>query len=303
MRKSKAIRLLLTCLAVGALLGWSTTAGARSSGAPAGMAGDPPDFFTCTNCHSSFPLNSGNGSLFLDTSDIPPEGYAPDEVYTLSVHLEDPGMSRWGFELIPLDDEDAMAGDLAPGSTDSTLIKSSGARDYITHTSLGTWRGTPDGPVSWRFLWTAPPAGTGAVEFFFTGNAANNNGGTFGDYIYSNSLIVDEEFGGLVVTLSGMPETIQRGNLLSFTGTITNPGSHPGSFDEAVLDAAGPIPPQEIPLYAGGAVTLQPGKFLSAPIEVFVPGIAPAGTYSVEVSIYLAGEHIDSDGFDIEVIP
>src|SRR5262249_35106842 len=56
---------------------------------------------------------------------------------------------------------------------------------YIEHTIAGTAPGQKDvGPV-WSFNWTAPPAGSGTVTFWVSGNAANNDQNNTGDFIYN----------------------------------------------------------------------------------------------------------------------
>jgi hypothetical protein len=46
---------------------------------------------------------------------------------------------------------------------------------------------TISGTITWNFQWTAPAAGTGPVTFYVASNAANNNGSTSGDEIYTDS--------------------------------------------------------------------------------------------------------------------
>ena len=76
--------------------GLPTGARAYSGGPPDGYAGDPPEDLNCTSCHSSFPVNSGNGTLTLLDA---PVSYTPGETYLLTVRLEDPNQRRWGFEM------------------------------------------------------------------------------------------------------------------------------------------------------------------------------------------------------------
>jgi hypothetical protein len=57
---------------------------------------------------------------------------------------------------------------------------------YVEHIPAGTHAGDP-GPVSWSFEWTAPETPPDSVVFYAAGNAANNNGSTSGDYIYTTT--------------------------------------------------------------------------------------------------------------------
>jgi hypothetical protein len=56
-------------------------------------------------------------------------------------------------------------------------------RDYMKHTTAGTFPGTPTGHT-WTMNWTAPAAGVGTVTFYLAGNTANNSGTNAGDYIF-----------------------------------------------------------------------------------------------------------------------
>jgi len=155
---------------------------AYSSGPPNGVTGAPGEG-TCVQCHGGNDVNSGDGLLVIDG----PLQFSAGETYTVTVSLQDPGQQRWGFELTCLDQ-----GALATGGGD-TQTASAGGNAYVKHTSSGTHSGTPDGPVTWSFEWTAPAAPEGPVTFYAAGNAANGNGSTSGDFIYSASFVTELE--------------------------------------------------------------------------------------------------------------
>ncbi|MFQ6120174.1 MAG: choice-of-anchor V domain-containing protein [Methanosarcinales archaeon] len=169
--KKKYIRIGLIA---GIFLALTLSASAYSSGPPDGKTGAPGEG-VCTECHSNFELNSGDGVLQIN--DVP-DTYTPGQTYTITVSLRDPEQSRWGFEL------KATSGEITV--TDDINTQKSG--DYIKHTSTGTRAGTADGPVNWSFDWTAPSNVTEDVIFYVAGNAANNNGATSGDYIYTTNV-------------------------------------------------------------------------------------------------------------------
>ncbi len=164
-------------LAVAATAWFPLAAAAYSSGPPNELTGAPGEG-TCINCHSSFPLNSGDGTFGIEG----PAEYQAGATYAITVTLEDPGQSRWGFELSPLAD-----GSLTEDDSGDTQVDQAGDVDYAKHTSQGTFNGTQDGPVSWSFDWTAPADPPEEVTFYAAGNAANGNFGTTGDYIYTAS--------------------------------------------------------------------------------------------------------------------
>src|SRR3989304_2609795 len=70
---------------------------AFSSGPPNGVTGAPGEG-NCTNCHNSFPVNSGNGNLTI----AGPTSFDPGQTYAVTVTISDPEQQRWGFEITPL---------------------------------------------------------------------------------------------------------------------------------------------------------------------------------------------------------
>jgi hypothetical protein len=179
----KVIGRLVIVAAVGLPLGLAAEI-MWSSGPADGFTGAPGEN-TCQQCHEFGP---GDGSLEL--LGIPAE-YIPNATYDLIVRLEDPGQQRWGFELTAVDDVGNGAGSFTitdPVHTQLSDNNPSTARDYVKHTSAGTYNGTLDGPVTWTFQWTAPAGSAGEVTFYVAGNAADGDGTTLGNYIYSASV-------------------------------------------------------------------------------------------------------------------
>src|SRR5262249_30808584 len=121
--------------------------------------------------------------------------YTPGATYTLNVQLASNRTAadinrKWGFEIT------AIRADNGAGTGTFTLVDPTitqtkpgfGAftgRTYVAHTSAGTRTGLAS-PVSWDVKWTAPnqPAPF-RVYFFVAGNAANGNGSSGGDFIYT----------------------------------------------------------------------------------------------------------------------
>ena len=164
---------------------------AYSSGPPDQYSNNPPNFSNCTACHSSFVVNSGDGSFFIEGL---PEEYNPGQTYTITVQLEDPGQLRWGFLLTAQLENLNEGGTLAvvdPVNTQISLQAGS-ANDYIKQTRTGTYAGTAGASPGWEFEWTAPLVGSGDVTFYASGNAANANNSTSGDYIYTLQVSIPE---------------------------------------------------------------------------------------------------------------
>ena len=165
------------------------TAGAFSSGPLDGLTNAPGEG-NCTGCHTSFPLNSGTGTL--EVLGLPAQ-YTPGSDYLVEIRLADPAAARWGFEFTIIDAQGDSQGSLAPVDG-NTQVSTGGAfgRTYAKHTSAGTNTGQT-GQNSWTVSWTAPPAGAGGLGLFVAGNAANGNGTNSGDRIYATDFIMGEE--------------------------------------------------------------------------------------------------------------
>ncbi len=223
-------------LGLGGLLAAGTLM-AYSGGAPNGYAGDPPAMNNCTACHSTFPVNSGDGTLSLAGL---PETYVPESTYTLQVILQDPGQSRWGFELTVIDEAGNQGGVLE--AVDGTVQISEGPgnqRDYAKQTSSGTFNGQSS--ATWSLRWTAPPAGTGPVTFYVAGNAANGNFSTSGDYIYTlSSAVVTVEEADTSPRQGALPYRLYP-NPLHAPRTVRIQGltGPPGQVQALVLDSSG----------------------------------------------------------------
>jgi hypothetical protein len=186
-RRRQTDRLYLAILCCGLIVAPAGSALAYSGGPPDGRTNAPGEG-NCTACHSTFPLNSGDGSLSIAGIGAT---YRPDEVYTLALTLADPEASRWGFELTILDDAGASVGTVSP-LDGTTQTSTNGDRDYVKQTSSGSAPGTPD-QQTWQFQWVAPTIDTGEVVLYVAGNAANNNGSSSGDHIYATAFAFGEE--------------------------------------------------------------------------------------------------------------
>jgi hypothetical protein len=155
---------------------------AYPDGPPDGFAGNPPSFMSCVLCHGDFDVNSGDGGLEILGL---PSAYAAGATYDLMVRLRDPDQIRWGFELTVMGPGDLAAGSLTVTDATNTQLSDNPGTDpdFLKQTLTGTQNGTPDGPVTWSFKWTAPSANT--ATFYVAGNAANANEAPDSDYVYT----------------------------------------------------------------------------------------------------------------------
>ncbi len=151
---------------------------------------------SCTVCHSSFAVNSGNGSVTLSGL---PASWTPGQTYGLTVTVgRATGSHVYGFQLSAvIDSTSQQAG---------TLAKVNGAVQVI----CGNGPGTPPYPGlaginpsncsaiqfaehtlatgvnTFTVNWTAPAsASVGTVRFNLAGNAGDGDGSSANDHIYT----------------------------------------------------------------------------------------------------------------------
>ena len=175
----------------------------RVTGAP----GD--DSRACTLCHTGTP-NSGAGSVKILLQSGPV--YIPGVKQRITVVVSDPVQQRWGFEFTARLNNDLVngqAGDLTPVDNFTQVIcQDAGPRPcssgplFIEHTSAGTRNGAKGGG-SFQFDWTPPAENAGSVTFYVAGNAANGNGSSSGDFIYTSSVQLDPVIPSAPVAATG----------------------------------------------------------------------------------------------------
>jgi hypothetical protein len=218
----------------------TTAAFAHSTGAPTGYSGAPGDD-TCVDCHVGN-LNSGPGSVTITFPD--PNGWVAGKQYAVLVTVADPTARRWGFELTNRKEstnlfEGAFA---VPSGSNKIQIEKQDALQYVTHTVAGTFQ-LQTTSASWSVNWTAPAAGTGTVRFYAAGNAANNDGNTTGDKIYSTNLAVAEQTAstnppGITVGNTVLPQFVFGGGWYSAM-YFTNQGTSAANFNVNLYTDAG----------------------------------------------------------------
>lgn len=185
-----------------------------SGGAPDGKTGAMGES-TCIDCHG--------GAATVDpsaiTTTIPMAGYKPGATYEITVKAEEAGKMRFGFQAR------ASAGSLTAGA-DVQLV---GGGTYATH---GLGATIANDSRTWTFEWTAPAAGTGEVTFNAAMLAANDDGSTAGDNVYSSELKVQEantssvkDFASAGMSVYPVPFTntitLEKGNQTFETATVS----------------------------------------------------------------------------------
>lgn len=194
-------------------------AGARQRAAASAFGPTPshtnaPLEANCTACHSDFDVNSGDGSV--DIIDVP-ASYTPGQQYTIKVKIVQADAVIYGFQLTAVDPMGLKAGSLeVPLPVEDRAQVVLGVvgpdniiREYVEHKSGGLSNGQ-FGFNEWEFTWTAPSQPVGRVDFYAAGNAANSDGDTGGDYIYTKAAFslpatAPVSISGRVTTPSGLP--------------------------------------------------------------------------------------------------
>jgi hypothetical protein len=143
---------------------------------------------TCnqSGCHDSYDLNAGRteklGDVIIEGL---PKQYEPGKTYPVKLivtHTD--SRMYWGFELAArVKGSGAQAGSLKPADGKTQIVEEKGVQ-YLEHTLDGIETNT------FTFDWTAPAAPAGEIVFDAAGNAADGDGSSMGDYIYSTSVTV-----------------------------------------------------------------------------------------------------------------
>lgn len=181
------------------LVGLTVSFGLKSSGGKAGKTGSPGES-TCVQCHNSFNLNSGGGIVTLSNAMLEANDwmFSAGETYDMDVTIAHDGAAIFGFGVEVLNSSGANSGSLIVSNTDETRMVNASVdgneRTNITHKGGA---GLVANTKTFSFQWTAP-ANDDVATFYVVGNAADNNGGTSGDNIYSISKELTKNTTGIV---------------------------------------------------------------------------------------------------------
>jgi len=248
----------------------------NASGPPAARTGGPGESNCTVGCHSGSVITTGtNWNNISLTTNIPSGGYTPGTTYTITLSMTVTGISKWGFEATVLDGSGNMAGSFIAGTGSS--IQTSGSRSYINHNSSGNLFSNT---ASWTFSWTAPSVGVSGITFYTTVNAANNDGNTSGDQIYTKSFTFGQFGVGpptAVITTTPNPATVCVGDTVYFSGSgNNNPSSYSWTFGNNAT-------PQSSTLQNPKVVYNVGGTFNAALVTTNSYGSSPFTTKSITV--------------------
>ncbi len=161
-----------------------------------------PGEFDCTGCHTSFPVNTGGGSITISSPNLTNWQYVPGQVYQIDVTVAKTGVPLFGFGFEALrTSNNTNGGILSITNSVETQIKSAvvsgSSRTNVVHKENG---GLTANSHTFSFNWTAPATNIGNIRFYTAGNAADNNDDSLGDYVYKTSQLVTPFIVGLAET-------------------------------------------------------------------------------------------------------
>ena len=160
-----------------------------SASGPVAAHTNAPGETNCTQCHTGTPVNGGSGSVAI--SGIP-ANYLPNQQISVTTTVSQESAVIYGFQLTALDSQGKQVGTFTlPAQSPQQLqivtgIVGGNQRKYVEHTINGIVPTVFD-TKSWTFNWKAPAERVGKVSFYMAGNAANSDGTTSGDMIYTTS--------------------------------------------------------------------------------------------------------------------
>jgi len=270
---------------------------ASSDGPPNGRTGAPGEG-TCASCHSGGP---GGGSVAVSGA---PAEYVLGATYSLTVTLQNMGQSRWGFQLTAVDADGNGAGTITADDPQATQVTSQGSKQYFGQRETGTYAGTEDGPVTWTGTWTAPLQDVGTIGIYVAGNAANNNGGSSGDSVYTASVLVEAPSNPPTDTPA--PSTPTPTN--TPVANTSTPTDTPAANTPTPTPTAAPGTPTPTPTAAPGSPTPTPTTGSGTPTPTpTTPGTPPptptlpAGDLTLVLD--LSQEHfLPGDTFQLDLL-
>ena len=268
-----------------------------------GVAAQRPTYTNCSQCHFGNAVNGGDGSMVISGV---PAVYTPGTAYPIQVTLEDPGQLRWGFEMVVLDEAGSNLGSLASVDPNTQVSTDFTGRMFAKHTLAGTMAGTMNGPVSWNVAWTAPAAASGPASFYAAGNAANFNGSTSGDFIYTAASVAADTAGDALLVLQ--PDTLfpRRGTTWNVRARIRDTSNAANSVllvSRVNLGGGNFFPPTGF-LLPPVSVSLVPDGQLDATLTHPIAAMTPLITATYEGFIGRAPSTlVDADSFTFSVTP
>jgi hypothetical protein len=162
-----------------------------STGAPASHTGAPGEQTCATSgCHDDNALNSGAAKLTIDIGSGGITKYVAGQTYPVKVSIADADASRFGFQIVALDQSTGNAGTFTITDAVRTQFMINqhelADRNYVTYTFSGT-DAASNGTTEWIVNWTAPATTSGNITFYAAAVSANDDGTDKGDVVYTTN--------------------------------------------------------------------------------------------------------------------
>lgn len=169
---------ILTVAAIIVSAGLLVAGTMNNGGSPGKKSGSPLDGASCLQCHTG-----SISEVDWISTNIPESGWVPGEIYTITLSASHATAQKLGFELTA-ENSSEKTGSFTVTDGDRTRLAFSDKS--ITHKPAGVI--PTDQAISWQMQWTAPDVDKGEITFYAAINAANGNGSTSGDTIFTSSL-------------------------------------------------------------------------------------------------------------------
>ena len=170
-----------------------------SSQPPLGHSGADNNHY-CNDCHSTNPLNVIGGSVEL--TGLPTDGYVSGTKYSLSLKSTHSAADRkrWGFTIEARNGLNQAVGTF--GSTNANAAINGNELSHLNAVSTASQSTFTYDNLSWTAP-ANPTANDQTITFYFVGNAANGNGASSGDFIYTGTKVISLQIQPLVYTFNG----------------------------------------------------------------------------------------------------
>ncbi len=251
-------KLVIFALAIAPSAIFARTVAPGPPTARTGLAADGG--LACSACHRTADGGTAPNTDARAKLTITAANYTPGAKQKITVKVEHPEATRWGFQLTArLESDPTKAAGTFIGN-DTVFVRCgldntpagikqgscNGEIEFVNHTAASTAAGTP-GSATWEFEWQAPESVVGKVLFSAAGNAANNNNNNQGDSIVTNTLSIDRVAANgpkPAITARGVADAFTYGANIASQGWFTIAGSNlaPGirTWDDAI--SAGKLP-------------------------------------------------------------
>lgn len=187
-----------------------------SSVPPSGYTG--VNGYTCANCHGGFPTNSAGGGVTV--TGLPTGSYTPGQSYPISVTISHgaSNRARWGFALEARNAVGQAAGTFTTTNPNTTLI---GLAEIAHNSAVVSSLSSSYTYTGMR--WVAPlnPSVSDLnLKFYSVGVAANSNGSSSGDYVYTS--LINSSFTVLPVLLTSFSAKVENNSSVKLQWQTAN---------------------------------------------------------------------------------